>query len=127
MLIIHRACPCHHVKPSTQLHRQSTAPSKSYVSLNCIAFKPFLHLCCRLGFSDAGVLAAGDSAGILCAQSAAFGGSWVPVFSSVAERKGSEWHWLTGFDEHNVFCVVCKSADVVPQVNHPNNVQVIQL
>ena len=71
---------------------------------------------CRLGFSDAGVLAAADSAGVLSVQSAAYGCSWVPVFTSAAERKGSESHWITGFDEHHVFCVVCKSANAVPQV-----------
>lgn len=62
------------------------------------------------------MLAAADSSGVLAARSAAFGGSWVPVFCSATERKGSEAHWITGFDESNVFCVVCRSADTVPQV-----------
>ena len=49
-------------------------------------------------------------------RSAAYSGAWVPVFSSAAQRKGSEAHWIVGFDARHVFCIVCSSADRLPQV-----------
>ena len=71
----------------------------------------------RLGFSEAGVLAACDSAGELAARGPDFGGAWVPVFSSAAARKASEVHWIAGLGETGVYCVVCPATAPYPQVN----------
>jgi chromosome transmission fidelity protein 4 len=44
-----------------------------------------------------GLLAAGDSSGVVRVRTGEFGCSWVPVFSSAAVRTSeAEKHWLVG-------------------------------
>ncbi|KAK9809234.1 hypothetical protein WJX72_011841 [[Myrmecia] bisecta] len=69
-----------------------------------------------LGFSEAGLLAAYDSQGVMRLRSPDFGGSWVPVFSSAAARKGSEVYWPVALTEHDMHCIVCSSSSPQPQV-----------
>lgn len=69
------------------------------------------------GFSENGQLSSYDSKGILRVFSSQFGGSWLPVFSSMKARKSEdESHWVVGLDANNIFCVLCKSPDCYPQV-----------
>eukprot|EP00899_Mesostigma_viride_P003283 jgi/Mesvir1/12956/Mv05969-RA.1 len=70
-----------------------------------------------LGFSAEGLLATGDSQGVVRLRCLEYGGSWVPVFSSAAERKSSEEsHWVVGLDSTQLFCVVLKAPNTYPQV-----------
>ncbi|CAL5073973.1 unnamed protein product [Urochloa decumbens] len=69
------------------------------------------------GFSDNGQLSSYDSEGILRVFSSQFGGSWLPVFSSVKARKSEdESHWVVGLDANNIFCILCKYPQSYPQV-----------
>ncbi|CAN6203962.1 unnamed protein product [Urochloa humidicola] len=69
------------------------------------------------GFSDNGQLSSYDSKGILRVFSSQFGGSWLPVFSSVKARKSEdESHWVVGLDANNIFCILCKYPQSYPQV-----------
>ncbi|PAN11499.1 hypothetical protein PAHAL_2G176200 [Panicum hallii] len=69
------------------------------------------------GFSDNGQLSSYDSKGILRVFSSQFGGSWLPVFSSVKARKSEdESHWVVGLDANNIFCILCKHPQSYPQV-----------
>ncbi|RLN35460.1 WD repeat and HMG-box DNA-binding protein 1 [Panicum miliaceum] len=69
------------------------------------------------GFSDNGQLSSYDSKGILRVFSSQFGGSWLPVFSSVRARKSEdESHWVVGLDANNIFCILCKHPQSYPQV-----------
>ncbi|OEL35871.1 WD repeat and HMG-box DNA-binding protein 1 [Dichanthelium oligosanthes] len=69
------------------------------------------------GFSDNGQLSSYDSKGILRVFSSQFGGSWLPVFSSIKARKSEdESHWVVGLDANNIFCILCKYPQTYPQV-----------
>ncbi|CAN6237368.1 unnamed protein product [Urochloa humidicola] len=69
------------------------------------------------GFSDNGQLSSYDSEGILRVFSSQFGGSWLPIFSSVKARKSEdESHWVVGLDANNIFCIVCKYPQSYPEV-----------
>ncbi|CAO2044836.1 unnamed protein product [Urochloa humidicola] len=69
------------------------------------------------GFSDNGQLSSYDSKGILRVFSSQFGGSWLPVFSSVKARKSEdESHWVVGLDTNNIFCIVCQYPQSYPEV-----------
>jgi chromosome transmission fidelity protein 4 len=65
-----------------------------------------------LGYSEEGMLATYDSAGILRVFSPEFGGSWVPCFASSAERKGSESFWVFALSiaASEVQCIVCANG-----------------
>uniref|UniRef100_J3MVR2 Uncharacterized protein n=2 Tax=Oryza brachyantha TaxID=4533 RepID=J3MVR2_ORYBR len=69
------------------------------------------------GFSENGELSSFDSKGILRVFSGQFGGSWIPIFSSIKARKSEdESHWVVGLDANNIFCILCKSHEYYPQV-----------
>ncbi|KAL5657729.1 hypothetical protein ACJX0J_030892, partial [Zea mays] len=69
------------------------------------------------GFSENGQLSSYDSKGILRVFSNQFGGSWLPLFSSVKARKSEdESHWVVGLDANNIFCILCKTPQSYPQV-----------
>ncbi|KAL5201330.1 hypothetical protein ABZP36_035684 [Zizania latifolia] len=69
------------------------------------------------GFTENGQLSSFDSKGILRVFSGQFGGSWIPVFSSIKARKSEdESHWVVGLDSNNIFCILCKSPESYPQV-----------
>lgn len=69
------------------------------------------------GFSENGQLSSYDSKGVLRVFSSQFGGSWLPVFSSVkARRSEDESHWVVGLDANKLFCILCKSPQSYPQV-----------
>jgi chromosome transmission fidelity protein 4 len=69
------------------------------------------------GFSENGELSSFDSKGILRVFSGQFGGSWIPIFSSIKARKSEdESHWVVGLDANNIFCILCKSPESYPQV-----------
>ncbi|CAM0950745.1 unnamed protein product [Alopecurus aequalis] len=69
------------------------------------------------GFSETGLLSSYDSKGILRVFSSQFGGTWLPVFSSIKARKSEdESHWVVGLDANNIFCILCKSPECYPQV-----------
>jgi chromosome transmission fidelity protein 4 len=63
-----------------------------------------------LGFTTQGMLASYDSAGCLRVYSSQFGGSWSPIFSASAERKGSETYWPVGVSDSEMHCIVCADA-----------------
>jgi chromosome transmission fidelity protein 4 len=70
-----------------------------------------------LSFSEEGLLACADSAGVVRLRSGAFGGSWTPVFSSAAARSGeAERHWVVGVTSVEVYAVVVKAPDAAPAV-----------
>jgi len=70
-----------------------------------------------LGFSEDGLLAAADSAGVLRLRTGEFGGAWVPVFSAAAVRSSdAERHWVVGLSGAEVYAVVCKAPDLAPAV-----------
>uniref|UniRef100_A0A0A9BUT2 Uncharacterized protein n=1 Tax=Arundo donax TaxID=35708 RepID=A0A0A9BUT2_ARUDO len=69
------------------------------------------------GFSENGQLSSYDSKGILRVFSSQFGGSWLPVFSSIKARKSEdESHWVVGLDATNIFCIQCKPPQSYPEV-----------
>ncbi|XP_066377432.1 LOW QUALITY PROTEIN: protein ENHANCER OF LHP1 1 [Miscanthus floridulus] len=69
------------------------------------------------GFSENGQLSSYDSKGILRVFSSQFGGSWLPLFSSLKARKSEdESHWVVGLDANNVFCILCKTPQSYPHV-----------
>ncbi|KAF0915226.1 hypothetical protein E2562_034593 [Oryza meyeriana var. granulata] len=69
------------------------------------------------GFSENGELSSFDSKGILRVFSGQFGGSWIPVFSSIKARKSEdERHWVVGLDATSIFCILCKAPESYPQV-----------
>ncbi|KAK7281795.1 hypothetical protein RIF29_10075 [Crotalaria pallida] len=67
------------------------------------------------GFSEEGQLSSYDSKGVLRSYSNQFGGSWLPLFSSIKE-KSDENYWLVGLNASKLFCVVCKKPDTFPPV-----------
>eukprot|EP00271_Cylindrocystis_brebissonii_P018442 TRINITY_DN521_c0_g1_i2.p1 TRINITY_DN521_c0_g1~~TRINITY_DN521_c0_g1_i2.p1 ORF type:complete len:998 (+),score=196.36 TRINITY_DN521_c0_g1_i2:1944-4937(+) len=83
-----------------------------------------------LGFSDQGVLCSFDSNGILRGFMIDNGGTWVPLWSSASLKKSrreeddaeadgaseEDWPWVVGVSEDKVYAVVCKAAEIEPQV-----------
>jgi chromosome transmission fidelity protein 4 len=70
-----------------------------------------------LSFSEEGLLAAADSAGVVRLRSGEYGGAWTPVFSSAAARSGdAERHWVVGVTSVEVYAVVVKAPDTAPAV-----------
>ena len=70
-----------------------------------------------LGFSEDGLLAAADGAGVLRLRTGEYGGAWVPVFHSAAARSSdAERHWFVGLSGAEVYAVVCKAPDAAPAV-----------
>ena len=66
-----------------------------------------------VGYTDEQALATYDSEGVLRMLSPDFGGSWVPIFDSAVERKGSENFWLfsVSLEAGEAQCIVC--ADTI--------------
>lgn len=69
-----------------------------------------------LGFSEEGQLSSYDSKGVLRVFAKEFGGSWLPLFSGTKEKKPEENYWIVGLNASKLFCIVCKSPDLYPQV-----------
>jgi chromosome transmission fidelity protein 4 len=71
-----------------------------------------------MGYTEEGMLAVYDSEGVLRVLSPEFGGSWVPVFSAAAERRGGEHFWVfaVSIKRAEVQCIVCANTPepVVP-------------
>lgn len=69
-----------------------------------------------VGFTDENAIATYDSEGILRVFSADFGGSWVPIFDSSIERKGSEnfWVFAVSMISNEAQCIVC--ADTIEPI-----------
>ncbi|KAM7277937.1 hypothetical protein ACFE04_005071 [Oxalis oulophora] len=67
------------------------------------------------GFSE-GQLSSYDSKGMLRLFSSQFGGSWLPLFSASKVKKPGEQYWVVGLNASKLFCIVCKSPDLFPQV-----------
>ncbi|CAM8902592.1 unnamed protein product [Rhodiola kirilowii] len=67
------------------------------------------------GFSEEGQLSYYDSKGVLRLYTNQFGGIWCPVFSS-SKAKSDNNYWVVGLDSQRMYCIVCKSPDLHPQV-----------
>jgi chromosome transmission fidelity protein 4 len=65
-----------------------------------------------MGYTEEGMLAVYDSEGVLRVLSPEFGGSWVPVFSAAAERRGGEHFWVfaVSIKRSEVQCIVCANT-----------------
>ncbi|XP_030521443.2 protein ENHANCER OF LHP1 1 [Rhodamnia argentea] len=68
------------------------------------------------GFSEEGLLSSYDSKGLLKIFASQYGGSWVPLFSASKVKRSDESYWVVGLNMTNLFCVICKSPDLFPQV-----------
>nr|XP_012567793.1 WD repeat and HMG-box DNA-binding protein 1 [Cicer arietinum] len=68
------------------------------------------------GFSEEGQLYSYDSKGVLRLYTSQFGGSWLPVFSAIKEKKSDENYWMVGLNTNKLVCVVCKKPESFPQV-----------
>ncbi|KAI9174226.1 hypothetical protein LWI28_014153 [Acer negundo] len=68
------------------------------------------------GFSEQGQLSSYDSKGVLRVFTSLYGGSWLPLFSGSKEKKSDENYWIVGLNASKLFCIVCKSPDLFPQV-----------
>ncbi|XP_061341884.1 protein ENHANCER OF LHP1 1 [Gastrolobium bilobum] len=68
------------------------------------------------GFSEEGQLCSYDSKGVLRSYTSQFGGSWLPLFSAIKEKKSDENYWVAGLNSSKLFCVICKKPDAFPQV-----------
>lgn len=68
------------------------------------------------GFSEEGQLSSYDSEGVLRVYTHQFGGSWIPLFSASKEKKSDESYWMVGLNASKIFCIVCNSPDMYPQV-----------
>lgn len=66
-----------------------------------------------IGFTEEHAVATYDSEGVLRVFSAEFGGSWIPIFDSGVERKGSESFWLFSLSmaANEAQCIVCADTD----------------
>nr|CAD1839418.1 unnamed protein product [Ananas comosus var. bracteatus] len=91
--------------------------SKGTQSVNCrLPLTPCSSLT-WFGFSEEGRLSSYDSKGVLRVFCDQFGGSWLPLFSSIKARKSEdESHWVVGLNSSKLFCIVCKSPDTYPSV-----------
>jgi chromosome transmission fidelity protein 4 len=70
-----------------------------------------------VGFSEDGILATCDNQGCIRGYYNAYGGSWVPLFSSENSRKAeTEHHYIVGLSQKEVFCIITKSSKHFPQV-----------
>ncbi|KDP31399.1 hypothetical protein JCGZ_11775 [Jatropha curcas] len=67
------------------------------------------------GFSEEGQLSSYDSKGVLRVFTSQYGGSWLPLFSA-AKEKSNENYWVVGLNASKLFCIVCKSPELFPQV-----------
>ncbi|PQM39047.1 WD repeat and HMG-box DNA-binding protein 1 [Prunus yedoensis var. nudiflora] len=67
------------------------------------------------GFSEGGKLSSYDSKGVLRVFTSQYGGSWLPLFSA-SKEKSDENYWVVGLNASKLFCIVCKSPDLYPQV-----------
>uniref|UniRef100_A0A7N0RC00 WD repeat and HMG-box DNA-binding protein 1 n=1 Tax=Kalanchoe fedtschenkoi TaxID=63787 RepID=A0A7N0RC00_KALFE len=67
------------------------------------------------GFSEEGYLSYYDSKGSLRMYTNQFGGSWFPIFSSIKTKTNNNY-WVVGLNAKKLFCIVCKSPDLYPQV-----------
>ncbi|CAK7323182.1 unnamed protein product [Dovyalis caffra] len=81
----------------------------------CLPLTPGSHLT-WFGFSEEGQLSSYDSKGVLRVFTSQFGGSWLPIFSASKEKKSDESYWVVGLNASKLFCIVCKSSDMFPQV-----------
>jgi len=65
-----------------------------------------------MGYTEEGMLAVYDSEGVLRVLSPEFGGSWVPVFSAAAERRGGEHFWVfaASIRRSEAQCIVCANT-----------------
>ncbi|KAK1565318.1 hypothetical protein Q3G72_024025 [Acer saccharum] len=68
------------------------------------------------GFSEEGQLSSYDSKGVLRVFTSLYCGSWLPLFSGSKEKKSDENYWIVGLNASKLFCIVCKSPDLFPQV-----------
>ncbi|KAL6175383.1 hypothetical protein ACLB2K_052024 [Fragaria x ananassa] len=68
------------------------------------------------GFSEEGKLSSCDSKGVLRVFTSEYGGSWFPLFSACKDKKPDENYWVVGLNARQLFCIVCKSPDLYPQV-----------
>ncbi|KAF2321379.1 hypothetical protein GH714_040967 [Hevea brasiliensis] len=68
------------------------------------------------GFSEEGQLSSYDSKGVLRVFTSQYGGSWLPLFSAAKEKKSDENYWMVGLNASKLFCIVCNSPDLFPQV-----------
>ncbi|TQD72163.1 hypothetical protein C1H46_042303 [Malus baccata] len=68
------------------------------------------------GFSEEGQLSSYDSKGAMRVFTSQYGGSWLPLFSASKEKKSNENYWVVGLNASKLFCIVCKSPDLYPQV-----------
>uniref|UniRef100_A0A5B7B1E7 Putative WD repeat and HMG-box DNA-binding protein 1 n=1 Tax=Davidia involucrata TaxID=16924 RepID=A0A5B7B1E7_DAVIN len=68
------------------------------------------------GFNEEGQLCSFDSKGVLRVYTDQYGGSWLPLFSASKVKKTEENYWVVGLNASKLFCIVCKSPDLFPQV-----------
>ncbi|WCJ35786.1 transducin family protein / WD-40 repeat family protein [Euphorbia peplus] len=68
------------------------------------------------GFSEEGQLSSYDSMGVLRVFTSQYGGSWFPLFSAAKEKKSNENYWVVGLNTSKLFCIVCNSPELYPQV-----------
>ena len=67
------------------------------------------------GFSETGVLATVDSAGIVRGCLRSYGFEWVPLLDCASVKKSSnEHHWVVGLTEKELLAVMCKGDDKYP-------------
>ncbi|CAL1391088.1 unnamed protein product [Linum trigynum] len=90
--------------------RNGTRPSRGRLPLS-----PGSHLI-WFGFSEEGLLSSYDSKGVLRVFTSQYGGSWLPLFSANKTKKSDENYWVVGLNANKLFCIVCKSTEVFPQV-----------
>ncbi|CAI0450117.1 unnamed protein product [Linum tenue] len=90
--------------------RNGTRPSRGRLPLS-----PGSHLI-WFGFSEEGLLSSYDSKGVLRVFTSQYGGSWLPLFSANKTKKSDENYWVVGLNASKLFCIVCKSPEVFPQV-----------
>ncbi|CAI0412559.1 unnamed protein product [Linum tenue] len=58
----------------------------------------------------------GGLQGVLRVYTSQYGGSWLPLFSANKTKKSDENYWVVGLNASKLFCIVCKSPEVFPQV-----------
>ncbi|GAV56511.1 WD40 domain-containing protein/DUF3639 domain-containing protein, partial [Cephalotus follicularis] len=67
------------------------------------------------GFSEVGQLSSYDTKGVLRVFTSQYGGSWLPLFSA-SKEKPDENYWVVGLNTSKLFCIVCRTPDLFPQV-----------
>ena len=65
-----------------------------------------------LGYSEEGMLSTYDTKGVLRVLNPDFGGSWMTIFDSETERKGSESFWVfaVSLKSAEIHCIVCANS-----------------